>query len=92
VSPQRPLTQHFIAATGVKAEYQILEWQHPGWILRRNLADEFWMKMCWLIPDLCKQGVLAYSGERVCIGLENGMITIIDFSTCAAIGSSALVP
>jgi hypothetical protein len=80
-----------------KVEYQLLE-GYLGWILRYYPAEDEWKRMCWLAPDRTKRdamssyqlAVMAHWGERICVGSENGVITIIDFSTrVAMIKSSA---
>jgi hypothetical protein len=80
-----------------KVEYQLLE-GYLGWILRYDPPEDEWKRMCWLAPDRTERDVMsayqlavwAHWGGRICVGTENGVITIIDFSTrVAMIESSA---
>jgi hypothetical protein len=50
-----------------------------GWILRCETYG-FWRPACWLPYARRHEGVIAYSGDRVCIGASNGTVTILDFS------------
>jgi hypothetical protein len=51
-----------------------------GWLLRLG-ADGDWRRMCWLPYERRKDGkVLACCGQRVVIGAQGGLMTILDFS------------
>jgi hypothetical protein len=51
-----------------------------GWLLRLD-ADGDWRRMCWLPHKRREDGqVLACSGQRVVIGAQGGLMTILDFS------------
>jgi hypothetical protein len=79
-----------------KVEYQLLE-GYLGWILRYDPTEDEWKRMCWLSPDRTKRdalsayqlAVLAHWGERICVGSENGVITIVEFSPRVAVIESS---
>jgi hypothetical protein len=51
-----------------------------GWVCRRNL-DGSWRRMCWLPHKRRNDGtILACFGQKVVIGAQGGLLTILDFS------------
>jgi hypothetical protein len=55
---------------------------NDGWISRLNM-ESVWQRVCWIPSDRRSDRVWASSGERVFIGAESGVITILDFSHVA---------
>jgi WD40 repeat protein len=51
---------------------------HSAWIW--YIGEERWTNLCWLPQGRRGSGGFAYSGTRVCIGGEDGTLTILDFS------------
>jgi WD40 repeat protein len=53
------------------------EVENRDWILHCNGQKEP-KRVCWLPPE--RRGEFAYSGTKVCVGEQDGMIMILDFS------------
>jgi hypothetical protein len=50
-----------------------------GWVIR-IAHDGTWQWMCWLPHKRRYGGVIAWCREKVAIGAESGLVTILDFS------------
>jgi hypothetical protein len=50
-----------------------------GWISRLE-EDKRWRRMCWLPHERRHGGFLRSFGQRVAIGADSGLVTILDFS------------
>jgi hypothetical protein len=50
-----------------------------GWVSRIAL-DRSSRRMCWLPHKRWYRGIMAWSGQKVVIGAESGIVTILDFS------------
>jgi hypothetical protein len=53
--------------------------ESQGWVSRLAL-DGSMRRMCWLPHQRRHDGCIAWSGQKVVIGAESGMVTILDFS------------
>jgi hypothetical protein len=53
-----------------------------GWIIRCG-ADGKARRVCWLPHERRFDGKITFFGERVCVGAQSGMVTILDFSQIA---------
>jgi hypothetical protein len=52
---------------------------NQGWVSRVAL-DGSLQRMCWLPHKRRHGGLIAWSGQKVVIGADSGIVTILDFS------------
>jgi hypothetical protein len=58
----------------------VFDWDmSTGWVFR-IAHDGTSRRMCWLPHKRRYGGVIAWSGQKVAIGAESGLVTILDFS------------
>jgi hypothetical protein len=53
--------------------------ESTGWINRRK-PDDIWRQVCWLPKERRDWAQLAFHGQKVAVGSDAGIMTILDFS------------
>jgi hypothetical protein len=77
IHPSHSPTEVFTDRAGTGTFFELSA--STGWVSRivRNGSTQ---RMCWLPHKRRHNGCIAWSGQKVVIGAESGIVTILDFS------------